>query len=210
MTTFQALLAFTLAAGLLTLSPGVDTALILRTGAVEGARQALLAALGICAGCLAWGVLVAAGLGVLLAASELAYAALRLAGAGYLIYLGAAMMLRRARTVPEAGTDAATGTAGTGWFARGLLTNLLNPKIGVFYVTFLPQFVPAGVGPAGFTLLLASVHVLLGLVWFAALVGAARTLGGLVRRPAVARLLDRVTGAVLVGFGLRLALEARR
>jgi threonine/homoserine/homoserine lactone efflux protein len=81
-TTFQALLAFALAAGLLTVTPGIDTALVLRTAAVEGARRAMLAGAGVCAGCLAWGAVVALGLGALLAASELAYDALRLVGAG--------------------------------------------------------------------------------------------------------------------------------
>ena len=91
MTTFQALLAFALAAGLLTVTPGIDTALVLRTAAVEGARRAMLAGAGVCAGCLAWGAVVALGLGALLAASELAYDALRLVGAGYLVVLGLRM-----------------------------------------------------------------------------------------------------------------------
>ncbi|HEX8262404.1 MAG TPA: LysE family transporter, partial [Allosphingosinicella sp.] len=84
----QSLIAFTLAAALLTVTPGLDTALVLRTAAAEGARRALAAALGICLGCLAWGVLVAVGLGVLLQASELAYAVLKWIGAAYLLYLG--------------------------------------------------------------------------------------------------------------------------
>ena len=135
----QSLIAFTLAAALLTITPGLDTALVLRTAAAEGPRRALSAGLGICLGCLAWGLLVAVGLGMLLEASELAYLALKWAGAGYLLYLGFRMIV-------GAGDAAVAGdgeeAAGSGWFVRGMLTNLLNPKVGAFYVSFLPQFVP--------------------------------------------------------------------
>jgi threonine/homoserine/homoserine lactone efflux protein len=206
-TTFQALLAFALAAGLLTVTPGIDTALVLRTAAVEGARRAMLAGAGVCAGCLAWGAVVALGLGALLAASELAYDALRLVGAGYLVVLGLRMATSRAGL---ADLPAPSSADGGGWLARGFLTNALNPKVGVFYVTFLPQFVPAGTAPAGFVLLLAAVHAALGLLWFAALVLATRPLGRFLRRPGPTRLLNRVTGIALVGFGVALAVEGGR
>ncbi|MCD0501990.1 LysE family translocator, partial [Bordetella petrii] len=92
MTVATALFAFGIAAGILTLTPGLDTALVLRTSAVEGGRRALLAGLGICAGCLVWGVVVALGLGSLLAASQVAYDVLRIGGAAYLFYLGARLL----------------------------------------------------------------------------------------------------------------------
>ena len=207
MTTLQALLAFTLAAGLLTLTPGVDTALVLRTAAVEGARRAMLAGAGVCAGCLGWGAVVALGLGALLAASEVAYDALRLVGAGYLVVLGLRMAASRG-TLADLPTPTSAGSGG--WLARGFLTNALNPKVGVFYVTFLPQFVPAGAAPAAFVLLLATIHAALGLLWFAALVLATRPLGRFLRRPGPARFLNRATGTALVGFGLALALDRGR
>jgi threonine/homoserine/homoserine lactone efflux protein len=206
-TTLQALLAFTLAAGLLTLTPGVDTALVLRTAAVEGARRAMLAGAGVCAGCLGWGAVVALGLGALLAASEVAYDALRLVGAGYLVVLGLQMATSRG-TLADLPTPTSAGSGG--WLARGFLTNALNPKVGVFYVTFLPQFVPAGAAPAAFVLLLATIHAALGLLWFAALVLATRPLGRFLRRPGPARFLNRATGTALVGFGLALALDRSR
>jgi threonine/homoserine/homoserine lactone efflux protein len=87
---------------------------------------------------------------------------------------------------------------------------MLNPKVGVFYVTFLPQFVPAGTEVATFTVLLAAVHATEGVLWFGLLVAATRPLTGLLRRAAVVRALDRLTGSVLVAFGLRLAFEERR
>ncbi|WP_445658801.1 LysE family translocator [Achromobacter sp. NCFB-sbj8-Ac1-l] len=216
MTATAALLAFTLAAAILTITPGLDTALVLRTAAVEGGRRAFMAGLGICAGCLLWGAIAAVGLGSLLAVSTLAYDVLRLCAAVYLFYLGARLLWR---TLP--GRPAATGAgdapaavaptraSAAGWFARGCLTNALNPKVGVFYVTFLPQFIPAGADVLRFSLLLAGIHALLGVVWFALLVAATRPLARWLSRPAVMRGLDRMTGAVFIAFGIRLALEKR-
>ncbi len=138
------LLAFTLAASLLTLTPGLDTALILRTAAVEGRAQAWRAALGINAGCLLWGAAVAFGLGALLAVSELAYTLLKYCGAAYLCWLGLNLLLR-----PRNAIAPATGAGGSGsnWFLKGMLGNVLNPKVGIFYVSFLPQFIPRGPTP---------------------------------------------------------------
>jgi threonine/homoserine/homoserine lactone efflux protein len=205
MTTAQALLSFTAAAGLLTITPGLDTALVLRTAAVEGGRRALLAGLGICLGCLVWGLAVAVGLGGLLAVSRFAYDTLRIAGALYLIYLGVRLLTRPA---PSLELDATT-TASDNWFARGLLTNLLNPKVGVFYVTFLPQFVPTGASVTGFSMILAGIHAVEGLLWFALLVLATRPLTRWLKRPRVAKGLDRATGVVFVGFGVGLLLDRR-
>jgi threonine/homoserine/homoserine lactone efflux protein len=198
-----ALIAFTAAAGLLTVAPGLDTALVLRTAATDGPRPAALAGLGIAGGCLVWAALVAVGLGALLAASELAYQILRFAGAAYLIYIGYRMLRHPRRGFLIAGVTARGGGA----LARGALTNLLNPKVGVFYVSFLPQFVPHGVPVAPFILLLGLIHAVLGLVWFACLIIATRPIARLLRRPAVVTSVDRVTGGLFVAFGVGLALE---
>lgn len=208
MTATAALLAFTATAALLTVTPGLDTALVLRTAAAEGPRRAMLAAVGIALGCLGWGLLVGAGLGALLAASQLAYEVLRWAGALYLFYLGLKLIRtpRQSLDLPEG--EAAT-PAGPNWLLRGFLTNMLNPKVGVFYVSFLPQFIPAGASVLGWSVLLASVHNVLGLIWFATLVAATQPLLGVLRRPAVMRWLDRLTGGLFVAFGLKLALETR-
>jgi threonine/homoserine/homoserine lactone efflux protein len=212
----EALVAFALAAGLLTVTPGLDTALVLRTAAVEGGRRAFLTGLGICTGCLAWGVVAALGLGALLAASEAAYTLLRWAGAAYLLWLGARMILGARAGLDTGGPGAASGapsgvsTSPLGWFVRGVVTNVLNPKVGVFYVTFLPQFLPAGVEVVSFGVLLAAIHAAEGVLWFTALILATRPLAAAFRRPAVVRTLDRVTGGVLIAFGLRLMLDGRR
>lgn len=210
MTPAAAVTAFALAAALLTVAPGLDTALVLRAAALAGARRALAATVGVCCGLLTWGLAVALGLGALLAASGLAYAALRWAGAVYLLWLGLDALVRPRRHVADLQGTAPPSDGAGRWFARGLLTNLLNPKVGVFYVTFLPQFVPPGVAVAPFVALLAAIHAAEGIAWLSLLVLATRPLAIVLRRPAVAAALDRLTGLMLVGFGLRLALEARR
>ncbi|MGZ8307389.1 MAG: LysE family translocator, partial [Allosphingosinicella sp.] len=116
------------------------------------------------------------------------------------LYLGVRMIFARRG---EAGDPAPAPRAN--WFARGLLTNLLNPKVGAFYVSFLPQFIPAGASVPSTTLLLAAIHAALGLLWFALLIGATRPLAAMLRDPALLRGLDRATGGVLIFFGLRLA-----
>ncbi|MFC4123130.1 LysE family translocator [Nonomuraea zeae] len=195
--------SFAAVVALLTLTPGLDTALILRTSLLAGRRPAWGVTLGIQLGTLVWGVLTAAGLSALLAASQTAYDVLRWAGAAYLVWMGLRMLLAKdgAEGVPE---QEAVGF-GKG-FTRGLVTNLLNPKVGAFYVAMLPQFIPAEAPHAVMGLLLAGVHVAEGLVWSVVLIGFASLMSGFLRTRAVRRFLDRLTGVVIVGFGVRLAL----
>lgn len=200
------LIAFTLAATLLTLTPGIDTALVLRTAAVEGRRQAFRAALGINAGCLIWGAAVAFGLGTLLAVSEFGYNLLKYCGAAYLAWLGLNMLLRPRTS--QAPTQAG-GQPGANWFLRGLLGNVLNPKVGIFYLSFLPQFIPQGQPLIAWTFGLVGIHVALSLVWAALLIGATQPLGRWLRREAVIRWMDRSTGLIFLLFAARLALSRR-
>jgi threonine/homoserine/homoserine lactone efflux protein len=200
------LAAFIAAASLLTITPGLDTALVLRTAA-GSARRAVLASLGIAVGCFGWATLVALGLGALLAASQLAYTVLRWVGAAYLVWIGYKMLRHPRRNFPvEARADNGQRAA----FTTGALTNLLNPKVGVFYVSFLPQFVPQGMSVAPYILLLGAIHALLGLVWFACLIAATRPIARFLRMPAVIQTCDRLTGGVFVAFGVGLALQSRR
>ncbi len=198
------LVAYTAAATILTITPGLDTALVVRTATTEGARRALWAGLGVATGCLVWTAVVAAGFGALLVASRLAYTVLRWAGAAYLCYVGF-HLLRNPRT--RMLDEPMPGKRGGSAFARGALTNLLNPKVGVFYVSFLPQFIPNDVPIAAFTLLLGAIHALLGVLWFVCLIAATRPLVGLLRQPGVVKTLDRITGGIFVAFGARLAVS---
>jgi threonine/homoserine/homoserine lactone efflux protein len=205
------ILAFTAAAGLLVLTPGVDTALVLRTTTASGPRAGAAASLGIALGVLAWGAGAAFGLTALLAASPLAFTALKWAGAAYLLYLGVKLLIRPRHALLVSDADAPRRPASDlEGFRRGLFSNLLNPKQGVFYVTFLPQFIPAGYSVAGVALVLAGIHAVLTLAWFATLIGLTVPLGRVLQRPAVVRTMDRLTGCVFVAFGLRLALAERR
>lgn len=203
-------IAFTLAASLLTITPGLDTALVLRTLAANGPNQALKAACGVGLGCLGWGLIVAAGLGALLVASHLAYEALRWIGAGYLFYLGGTLLLapRRTGIIPEAMIHHRKNFMIHPFF-RGFLTNILNPKVGIFYVSFLPQFIPTHANVPILIVVLASIHVVLGLAWFGVLITAARPLIQQLQRPKVIAMLDRLTGLVFIGFGAKLAFSAR-
>jgi threonine/homoserine/homoserine lactone efflux protein len=200
--------AFGLAAGLLTITPGLDTALVLRTTAVEGQKNGIQAAVGILLGCLTWGVVASVGLGALLAASRFAYDVLRVAGALYMIWLGGRMVVAAIRGGAVAAQITGERPARS-WVWRGYLSNLLNPKIGVFYVTFLPLFVPTGVNVTAFSMLLAVIHAAEGLLWFWLLTTLLTPLANWIRRRSVARALDGVTGCVLVAAGAGLFLERR-
>jgi threonine/homoserine/homoserine lactone efflux protein len=208
MTLAQSIAAFALAAGLLTVTPGPDTALVLRVAAINGPRQAWAAGAGISTGLLAWGLFVSLGLVALLAASRVAYDALRLIGAAYLVYLGLRLLLPLVRGADgDAPAPVAALRRERSWYIRGLLTNLLNPKVGVFYMTLLPQFLPEGARIALLAPLLAGIHIAEGLAWFSLLVLAAESLGAWLRRGRVRQCLEALTGAAFLGFGAKLALE---
>lgn len=214
------LMVFAGLAALLTVTPGADMALVTRSALARGRGAAFATTLGIVTGCLAHGLASALGLSVILARSALAFETLKFLGAGYLIYLGAQGLLRlgRARVVPDE-----RGTAPPAWpapaadchaawspsFVQGLLTNLLNPKVALFYLMVLPQFILPEQSVIGRSLLLAGLHNLMGLVWLTAYAFALSRLGGGAMRSWLARPIEAVTGLVLIGFGLRLALERR-
>ena len=202
MTLTQSLLTFTVAAALLAATPGVDTALVLRALVASGARRALQAAAGIAAGCLVWGAVVALGLGALLTASTLAFNILKAVGAAYLLWQGVKLLLRSGGVQTEVIEPAAPAQGAAFW--GGFLTNVLNPKVGVFYVTLLPQFMVPGVPAGPYIFALAGIHVGLSLLWFVLLIAAARPLQRWLAQPRVQTLLDRITGGVFVLFGLRL------
>jgi threonine/homoserine/homoserine lactone efflux protein len=198
------IVAFAAVAAILTITPGVDMALVTRTALERGARPARLTAAGIGSGLLVWAALSAIGVAAILSASAEVYAVLRLAGAAYLIFLGIRGLLR------AAGPDRVEAPRAHGSpFRQGLFTNLLNPKIAVFYTTFLPQFIRAGDSVLAMSLLLASIHAALSLVWLSGYGSVVARAGDVLRRGRARRALDALSGLVLVGLGVRLALERR-
>ncbi len=200
-----AIVGFAIVAGLLTLLPGIDTALVLRASVMRGPRAAYATVAGICTGLLVWGIAAAVGVTAILAASQLAYDIVRWAGALYLVALGLTLLWesRKAGVMPSVAVESESAVVS---FRRGLLTNLLNPKIGVFYMAVLPQFIPTDATALTAGVILALVHVVESIVWFSVLIWGTRLMKAWLERPAVKAWLDRITGGVLVGFGIKVAL----
>lgn len=206
MSVTDSLLAFSFAALLLTLTPGLDTALILRTACAEGGKKAFQAALGINIGCFIWGAVVALGLGALLAVSELAYTILKFCGAAYLCWLGLQLLMRPRSSFSHSDGDI---SASGNWFIKGMLGNVLNPKMGIFYVSFLPQFIPAGHSPFIWTFILVSIHVAIGTIWSVTLILSTHFASGILKKSRVVRAMDRATGGLFLCFAAKLALSTR-
>jgi threonine/homoserine/homoserine lactone efflux protein len=200
-----ALGSFTLAAGLLVLLPGPDTMVIVRSIVRGGRRRGLATVLGIQTGLLLWITAAVLGLAALLRASEVAYTVLRVVGAVYLVWLGV-QSLRARGMRPDERPTGRSPLGGTGYWA-GLLSNVLNPKVGVFFVTFLPAFVPSGAAVVPTLLLFGAVFIALNLAYQLPLVVLAERVTRFVSRTRVRRVMDIVAGTVLVGFGIRLATE---
>ncbi|MFF3376016.1 LysE family translocator [Streptomyces sp. NPDC002680] len=213
MTMSTALWSFALVVGLLVVTPGLDTAVILRTAAVGRRTRAWGVVLGIQTGTVVWGTLTSLGVTALVTASHILYEILRWAGAAYLLWMAARMIHAtfRARPTDTTPDEAVTGdddTLAGGW-RQGTLTNLLNPKMGVFYVAVLPQFIPAGAPHLSTGLLLTAVHIVVAVLWCSVLIISVSALGTWLRRAHVRRALDRVTGTVIATFAVRLALDDR-
>ncbi|TQM83539.1 threonine/homoserine/homoserine lactone efflux protein [Saccharothrix saharensis] len=202
-----ALLAFTVAAVLLTITPGLDTMMLLRMVLGGGRKAGVIGGFGTTLGCLVWGAASIAGLTALLVASRLAYDVVRYAGAAYLLWLGGSALWKSWRGRLERPVDVPSTTSAQA-LRTGLTTNLLNPKIGVFYLSLLPQFLPADQASAGWGALLVGVHVAIGQVWQLVVVWLAGRAVVVLTRPAVRRWTERLTASVLVGFGLKVALDS--
>lgn len=204
--------AFLAVAALLVVTPGVDMALVSKNALLHGRRVALLTALGINAGIVVWTAAAALGVAALVRASATAFTVLKLAGATYLVYLGlqAIWLSRRGSRLHHGDHDPGSRRLDPpSGFRQGLLSNLANPKIAVFLTSFIPQFVSPGQSVFLNSLVLGAIFNLLGVVWLVTFALFVSRAGELLRRPKVKTALDRLTGCVLVGFGVRLATERR-
>jgi threonine/homoserine/homoserine lactone efflux protein len=195
------LLTFVPVAVLLSITPGAATALVVRNAARGGRRHAFLTTSGNSIGVIAWGCFAAAGIAAIVAASAEVFDAVKLAGAVVLLVLGVRSLVGRHAAQPAA--------SGRSAFREGLLTSLANPKLAVFFVALFPQFIPRGAPVLPRALAMVAVIIAVDLIWYsvlALLVARARKAfidGGWGRR------IERLTGAVLIGLGIRLAFERR-
>ena len=195
----------------LILTPGADTALVTRSTVVHGKRGAAATALGTTTGVLVHTLFAALGLSAILAQSALLYEVVKYLGAAYLIYLGFVSLRAAAQKRTQAAREQPPkqSKAGSSCFRQGLLTNLLNPKVALFFLTFLPQFVqPAGSTLLQFTLM-GVTYAVLTLGWLLLYIYLLDLLRGWLQRPAAQRVLEGASGTVLLAFGLSLALERR-
>jgi threonine/homoserine/homoserine lactone efflux protein len=204
----SALVAYLAIAGLLVITPGPDMALVTKNALTRGSRAALATAFGIEAGLLVWTGASVLGIAALLRASATAFTVVKLAGAAYLVYLGVTAFLSLRPTKEE--KPVAPGpriviTQGSP-FRQGLLSNVFNPKIAVFFTSLIPQFVTPGPSATAESVLLAGIFIGMGLVWLTSYAFIASTASAVLRRPAITKALAVLTGCVLIGFGLRLAL----
>jgi RhtB (resistance to homoserine/threonine) family protein len=199
-------------AAVLIIVPGPDTALVTKNAVLHGRQAALGTALGVNLGLVVWTVAAALGLAAVVRASAVAFTALKLIGAAYLIWLGV-QALRAARcqsaTAVAGGNVRARHLGGLGGVRQGLASDLSNPKIAVLFTSLLPQFVAARAPTLMPFLLLGAIFVAMTLLWLCAYALLAARASATLQRPAVSRALERFTGVVLIGLGVRLATESR-
>jgi RhtB (resistance to homoserine/threonine) family protein len=203
-------LAFTIVAAFMTMLPGADTLLVVRNSLRGGRRDGFLTVAGICSGLFVHALLSALGLSLILAHSAAAFTAMKIAGACYLAWLGIQSIRASLR-----GTAAATphrpdaGVPGLRSFNEGLLTNLLNPKVVVFYLALLPQFIDPGDAVLAKSLLLAAIHFAEGILWLGGVAWLVDRSRRFFMQPVLRRWLDAACGAFLIALGIRLALQHR-
>ena len=209
----SAVLTFVPAAALLVIAPGPDSLLVLRNSARGGRRAGLATAAGTVTGLLVWAAAAALGLAALLRASEIGYLVVRWAGAAYLVFLGSQLIWRsrhsRGSGEPATPLLAEDRRPRLSEYLTGAGTNLLNPKVGIFFISFLPVFIPRGVPVAPAGLMLGGIFLAEGVLWLAAIVLLGHGLNAVVSRASVRRRMERLTGLVMIGFGVRLAIERR-
>jgi threonine/homoserine/homoserine lactone efflux protein len=201
-----AFFAFFAVAALVIVTPGQDTALTVRNSLLGGRRGGTFTAAGVAAGQAVWTLAASAGLAALLVASEPAFLAVKVLGAAYLVFLGVQSIVHAVRGHPQVTTTRGKELTPRAAFRQGLVSNLGNPKMAVFFTSLLPQF---GGESFGALLALGLVFCAMTFVWLSAYAAAVAKAGDVLRRPAIKRVLDTVVGVILVSLGLRLATERR-
>ena len=209
----QQLVAFTIASVIMAITPGNDTILTMKNSLAGGRAAGLATTAGIICGCLVHASFSALGISIILVKSAELFNAVKILGAAYLIFLGVKGLwsLWRSRGEVEDATTtiARNGKSAKRAFVEGLMTNVLNPKVAVFYLSFLPQFISPEDDVISRSFLLAGIHQLVGTVWLAIIVMFVTRMRAIVTRMSIKRKLEAATSTVLIAFGLKLALEKR-
>jgi threonine/homoserine/homoserine lactone efflux protein len=200
----ETLVSFAGIAVLVSLTPGPATALVVRSAALRGRREAMIVTFGNSTGIFMWALASVLGISALVAASETAFWALKIVGAVVLILLGV-QALRGRRAPQEESPERIARTA----FGSGLMTSFANPKLAVFFIALFPQFVPDGASVLPTTLAMAALLIAVDLVYFSLLAFVVARAHHAVVSSRLARRIERLTGAVMIGLGVRVALERR-
>ena len=190
------------------MSPGPDFVIVTRSAALSGRRAGMACAAGIGAGVFAWSAVTAAGVAGLLAASAVAFTIVKLAGAAYLMLLGIrALLAARRGEYENLGVTRPDATSPLRAFRQGLLTNLLNPKVAVFFIALVPQFLPESPTILD-TTVLGAVAAVISVGWFSVVANVVGALRRLFARVRVRRVIDAIMGGLLVGLGVRIAVQS--
>lgn len=190
------------------MSPGIDFALITKRTLTHGKKDGFKIALGLTSGAIVHTLAAALGLSIILMKSALAFEIVKYAGAIYLIYMGLSSFVKRKnksslKEVKEAVVNQSA-------FKQGLISNVLNPKVAIFFLTFLPQFVTPGSNHSLQFLIMGSLYALLSILWFSTVVFLLGYIRKWLMSPTVQNVIDKVTGAVLIGFGLNMIFKVQK
>jgi len=204
------LFTFLLLSLFVVMSPGIDTALITKRTISDGRKDGFRMALGITAGSLVHTLAVAFGLSAILMQSAIAFEIVKYVGAIYLIYLGVSSFITRKNKQPHNNEQYNEGSRSKSAFKQGLISNVLNPKVAMFFITFLPQFVINGNNVTAQLITMGVIYTLLSITWFFIYVFFINYLREWLMSAKVQKIMDKTTGLVLIGFGLKLALEKQQ
>lgn len=197
---------------LLTITPGVDTMLVIRNTARGGWRDGATSSFGICTGLFIHATISAIGISVILLQAAWAFSALKLLGAGYLVWLGISSWRKVIKQEPFTIENGKARIGGTFLMSRslreGFLSNVLNPKTAVFYMAFLPQFINPAQSAVLQSLFLAGLHFIIAMIWQCLLALMVKQMKGWLQRPRVSQVFDGVTGTVLIGLGMKVAVDS--
>ena len=200
------MITFAILASILVIIPGLDFALVLRYATTQSRKSAIVVMLGITSGLFVWGVFASLGISAILQASETAFNVLKIVGASYMVWMGIGFIRNSFKNSDNSAINSRVA-ANKRIFTKGLFSNLLNPKAGVFYLSVLPQFIPAESNHLIFGLLLTCIHAVITIIFFVFLILFIHTLKDFFVRPKVTKVMERISGLAVIGFGARLLLS---